>query len=1748
MRADTAFSHFDLLGSDVGMVESISETSSPNSRSSPSHKLDISCQNVSFRLSVPNSLHTTAISLRDEFVETVDQAPSTTISLLSNFILFLLKKIEISASDLRSTDNYDRLLALSFGAFEHDFLQESEVHTVVAELDVPSNERTAIISAYFQAQCMLGRWSEQVPSALCQAAHIRKAVVYAMFGGQGNDTKYFEDIREVYTTYRPILNDFVCKASTHLQRLADDMRFHAHYPQGLNVEAWLKDEELQPDNESLIAAPLSFPLIGLLQILHFKVTCHILGYTPEQMHKTLAGVTGHSQGIIIATLVAAATSWESFDKLGLECLSILQSIGARSQEKFAIATLDSGLERDAEEHGEGVLSPMLSVQNLPVEDVYKLVAKTNKHLPKGQKVEVALINSSTKTVVAGPPLSLYGLNLLLRELKPASERQSKIPFSQRKPNIAHRFLPITAPFHSSYLSEVAAAVYEDVKSIRILGNDLHIPVFSTEDGTDLRHRGSSDIVHEIISMITEVKLSWPSATSWDDATHVINFGPGGISGVKPAVKRNKYGTSVRTIIATRNDGTSRAVGYKSEIFNRNPQRLLYGENWGQKYTPRLSKNPAGQTIVDTKFSRLLGLPPIMVGGMTPTTVSWEFVAATMNAGYHIELALGGYHNAVGLTTAIENIVKNVAPGRGITCNIIYAAPHAVQWQIPLLTKLRAQGVPIHGLTIGAGVPSTEIVTGYINTMGLKHIGLKPGSIEAIHQVIKIARENPAFPIVMQWTGGRGGGHHSYEDFHQPILQTYDLIRGCPNIILVAGSGFGGYEDSYPYLSGTWSEKYQEMLMPFDGILLGSRVLVAKEAKTSLAAKKAIVNTPGVDDSRWEETYKSDAGGIRTVISEMGEPIHKLATRGVNLWSELDNTVFKLEKSKRVAWLRENKSYLIRRLNDDFAKPWFGRNSLGEAVDLEGMTYSEVAFRLISLMYVRREGRWVDSSWQKLLYDFLLFTESRSLSNRPSPSYLKDASDLSDPELKVQGFFSTYHSVAMQRMGYQDALYFLMICKRSGQKPVPFIPVFDQDFETFFKKDSLWQSEDIAAVVDEDVGRVCVLQGPVAVQWSKIVNEPIQQILGNINDSYKESLSAVTYNHEVNSIPDIDYFGNVYEDICPIPNGVTVSEHEDTTIYQIQADASVNLFQWIRLLGGPKNDWRRAFFNNATILQDRVVADNPVRRIFKPLPNSCVLIQNAENPEKTTISLVENCLMDSSEPTKVVEVRAEQGNVVVMELFGHRNALGKPTSLVLRYNYHPATTFAPIHESMLDREERVNDFYHRVWFGQELHKVAVQSSKEVFDGGSFTVESDTIAEFARCIVNQDDAFSKRFGKELSAPLDFIVVIAWKALMRPLFSHGVHGDLLKLVHLSNEFGMVSGACEIREGDKLSSESYITAIINQDAGKMVEVQGHILRDGEKIVDLTSRFLYRGIFKDFENTFSRVKEPEMEIYLESPTDVAILQSKSWFHLHDPSIDLLGQKLIFSLRSAYKFEDKDVFSSLETTGNARLKGSGSRKDVPAIASIKFQSGRSTSNPVIAYLKRHKSPFESRRMFSSPIQAAENSAVVIEMPQSNEEYASISGDLNPIHVSQALSRYLDLPGTITHGMYTSARVRGIVEHILCPSRTSLFRSWKCSFTSMVLPGDKVEVKFSHIGMIAGRKIIKVTAANTDTHAIVLEGEAEIEPEDTAYVFTGQGSQFKGMGMDLYAKSEAARRVWDSADKYYHENYGKAHRSHPKSLI
>jgi enoyl reductase-like protein len=131
--------------------------------------------------------------------------------------------------------------------------------------------------------------------------------------------------------------------------------------------------------------------------------------------------------------------------------------------------------------------------------------------------------------------------------------------------------------------------------------------------------------------------------------------------------------------------------------------------------------------------------------------------------------------------------------------------------------MRREGPPIEGFCVAAGIPTTEKaaeIIGGLKYVGIRHVAFKPSSVDGIHQVVNIAAANPDFAIIMQWTGGRARGHRSFGDFHQPILTTCSSIRCHDNIALVAGTGFGGLDDAWPYLTGDWLKPFGIEPMPF----------------------------------------------------------------------------------------------------------------------------------------------------------------------------------------------------------------------------------------------------------------------------------------------------------------------------------------------------------------------------------------------------------------------------------------------------------------------------------------------------------------------------------------------------------------------------------------------------------------------------------------------------------------------------------------------------------------------------------------------------------------------------------------------------------------------------------------------------------------------------------------------------------------------------------------------------------------------
>ncbi|KAL9046344.1 MAG: hypothetical protein Q9214_000797 [Letrouitia sp. 1 TL-2023] len=1554
-----------------------------------------------------------------------------------------------------------------------------------------------------------------------------KASLYGLCEGQGiANTVCLRELRELHRTHGDFLEDLLEVASETLGSLAILPEVSGFYDNiGFNVRQWVEDAKAAPEDDVLPLAPFSFPLIGLLSLSHFCITCKSLQQSPGDVRDAFKGITGHSQGIVAAMAIARSSNWPSFYKSARVAMEMLFWIGFECHNHMPFESLASDMVKDSIEAGEAAPSPMLSVRGLDRKVVQNILDDMNRHLCNDELLHISLINTRNNMVIAGAPGALHSLCVRLRKMRATDELdQSKIVFNQRKPFIRHQFLPMSSAFHCPHSEKVTPLILRNLRSLSLCGEDFGIGVYHTRTGEDLRTHGKRDVVSCLVKMITADMVDWPLITQVEKASIFVDFGPGRI---RSLVQKSTEGTGVQVINASEMS-LLWPIG--------SPIHSLSSSSWEELFKPRLTTNSRGVTIMETKMTRLFGVPPVMVAGMTPTTVPWDFVASIMKAGYHAELAVGGYHSASSLENAIIQLSQQMPSSRGITCNIIYANPKAVRWQIPLIQDLVRKGYPIEGLTIGAGIPSAEVVKEYIETMGLKHISFKPGSSDAILNVIEIAKMYPDFPIGLQWTGGRAGGHHSFEDFHTPILKTYAQIRQCNNIILIAGSGFGGAEDTYPYLVGNWSKDMGYPPMPFDGVLLGSRMMVAKEAHTSAQAKELIIQAAGVSDSEWHTSYTKPTGGIITVKSEWGQPIHKLATKGVMLWHDLDRKFFSIaDRSKRLNELRKHRSWIIERLNKDFQKPWFGVDCLGKSVELEDMTYFELLRRLIDLMYVQSQNRWVDPSYQSFVLDIAVRSRERLDCNACFEG------NLNQPDQFLVDFLTAYPAAETELLHPEDISYFISLCGQPGRKPVNFIPRLDENFEGWFKKDSLWQAEDIEAVPDLDAQRVCIIQGPVSVRYSTIVNEPTKTILGKISTSHIEQLRQDLPTQNNNPLSDdLNVVRKRYEATASLP----VEEKPAKKCYRFpRAGELPDTEQFRGDLLEDVSGWALACVSDKFIRQGHLNRPNPIRSAFVPTHGHTISVEY--KADRQVAALVMSVGDSHAEQNQVLYVTKDNEDNVVSLL--HDFASPVKATLEFRFKYNSDIANSRLSEDMHGRNQKIKDFYGELWLGRKPDDLQATKIQEHFSGPSVTLTSQMVQEFARALSPHHATCGPQRSSDQFVSLDISIVIVWEALIKPLLSPAIDCDLLQLLHRSNEFRYVNGAKPLRVGDALETSSQVQSVTIQNGNKLVEIIGEIIRDGVVIIEVRSKFFCKGSFTNFASTMSRVKEPDFEVFVKSEKEVALLTSRKWLDIFQDPQALIGETLTFTVTSQITYNQHGESDIIHVFGDIKSK----RQDnTVSLGSVNFECRNCVGNPVVDFLNRHGiQPHKAQPLPSSGLRG--DSTWTIKCLKANKAYGQVSKDKNPIHVSPVFAHYAHLPGIVNHGMSTSAIIYEMVERSIAEADPSRIRRYSASFEGVVLPGDELKVQVQHFAMIDGRMLLKIQAFNHQNGEKVVDVETEVEQSPTAYLFTGQGSQEKAMGMALYENSDAARTLWDNVDKYLHESYGFSIidivRNDPKSL-
>jgi fatty acid synthase subunit beta len=455
------------------------------------------------QVSVPVSTSTdewiSAEVLREEFlheqslldaVDTTAQLENeaeATVELAARFLGYVAQKLHQLPE---STAARTSLLLNVFKHFTSTYLHTKDIHSLAASYD--TEVRKAVLSSYFLALATLRENKvDEVPSgphpALLTAVAAKKASVFALFGGQGTNEVYFDELQSLYDIYKSFVSSFIATVTNDaLVPLANGQKSSSHFTFGLDVVSWLSGVAPRPSTAYLASVPVSFPLIGLTQLVQYLVACSVAGMTPGQFRDTISGATGHSQGIVSAVAIAASTSYESFTANALKAVKWLFFSGLRGQQAFPVVALEPSIVEDSIEGGEGAPTPMLSVTGLKLAELEVHIKKTNTHLAENSQLSVSLHNGPRAFVVTGPARALYGLVTSLRKVRaPSGLDQSKTPFSQRKAVFSVRFLVVGVPYHSAYLvGATEKLIAEDLAGEELWkAEELKIPVFNTEDGT-----------------------------------------------------------------------------------------------------------------------------------------------------------------------------------------------------------------------------------------------------------------------------------------------------------------------------------------------------------------------------------------------------------------------------------------------------------------------------------------------------------------------------------------------------------------------------------------------------------------------------------------------------------------------------------------------------------------------------------------------------------------------------------------------------------------------------------------------------------------------------------------------------------------------------------------------------------------------------------------------------------------------------------------------------------------------------------------------------------------------------------------------------------------------------------------------------------------------------------------------------------------------------------------------------------------
>jgi len=1203
--------------------------------------------------------------------------------------------------------------------------------------------------------------------ALVRLASEGKARFFLQFGGQAGS--YIEELKVLYQDFplvRPLIDrgaGILREETGHPEAIRSGL-----FSEGVDILRWIHGTqrgepqrgepqrgepqrgEPPPSPSYLASSAISQPLIFLTQMAHYRVVTEY-GFPQSQLLKSTAGITGHSQGIMPAVLVAMGLEGDRFEAAFDQMVRYFLWQGIRMQQAYPVVNPDPALVAESLKAGWGRPTPMAALTGFTEEE-----ARPDKQL------FLSLVNGWRRLVFSGPPEELFAF-------------RKRLGGSKKK--FVWEFLAVSGPYHSPHMQKGLKPFEEDLKrlKIRFSSSDLKLPVYATDDGRDLRKR--PDLMKDLLEMQFLTGVRWDlctkTASRKEDVTHILDFGPGEIASTLTFL--NREGEGVVVIPCATQKG-------RDLLFSTDPARVPTAPREWKEYAPRVVVLPNRRLALDNAYVRFTGHPPIYGGGMTPTSVEPDIVVEALNRCYLVEWAGGGQVTEVILRRRLDEIVSRLKPGCGIIFNALYLDPYLWNLHYPLLPQLKKEGYPIEGVTISAGIPTREKAAEILKTFndaGIWCNSLKPGSDEQIRSVLEIADDHPDLTLLMQIEGGKAGGHHSWEDLQGLLERNYAAIRRRSNIILCAGGGIAFEEEAWRLLSGTWHRSGK--VMPVDAVLLGTRLMACKEAKTSPQVKELLVKISGTKD--WVERGEFK-GGVTSGKSQLGADVHYAD----NTMSRVAKLVDEVQEAG-IETILARRDEIIRAINET-VKPFFG--------ELSEMTYLQCLRRMIELMapgeipdYIPHDGVWYDLTFRQRVFEFA----RRTVARLGGKIDLHSPTVLDDPLKFLSKLEKTVPLAATTWLHEEDCDYFLELCRRPG-KPVNFVPVIDGDLRRWFKSDSLWQAHDPRFPAD----KVFTIPGPEAVRGIKKVDEPVADILGSF-----ESYAIRQLEGEGRSIGLVPFLGAPVSELTRSP-GIRIEARDRRIRLEVTEDVSRET--WIRTIASQGQGAIQAL-----LLSRRVVPT----KLFQPAVG-----------DKVSLTLARG---------KIQRLEYDQKGLSITPtevLIRHRSPDGRDSVVSFPYHFNPDRVDLPISFDDAAVRRNLRQFYRSLWTGE---------GREGTDRAQRLTEAVKVPE--NLPLEYRAATGDHGPNDGTIPPASTITLFWRPLTRCLFQERLDIDPLKLLHLSNRFEFLGEPIRAGETLKasvwmrsLSDEKGGLAPL----GARVAVEGALKRGSKVCVRWGSEFFIPG------------------------------------------------------------------------------------------------------------------------------------------------------------------------------------------------------------------------------------------------------------------------------------------------------------------